>query len=267
MTTTLIPTIPSTAPILPTPFPQALDSGLSQNFSSSSCSSFFANMTSDASFRTCRPFSLLLGSSAAFINAQSNLTLLNSILWGTCNSPTPYDQCISNMNSFASSLQSNCPKELKQDNIIVSNTLIELQSFQLLYSSSCLSSPSSNTYCYLTASYNPNPFDLYVYSLPLGIPIPNSSTPTCSDCSNSVMTVYANALKNGQAGQGQSGGLGLLKDTFTNALQICQSGCGQQFNLIAQGLNLSTASLPTFNLPTLLLALLLSLAPSFLTFG
>jgi hypothetical protein len=140
----LVPTVPATAPVLPTPFPQALDAGIAQNFSTSSCAAFFANMTSAAPFRTCRPFSLLLESSGAFINvrsravllrnvlltfatypkAQTNLTLLNSIIWGTCNTPTPYEQCKSNMAWFASSLQTSCAQELKDENIMVSNTLI-----------------------------------------------------------------------------------------------------------------------------------------------
>lgn len=77
----LVPTVPGSSPVLPTPFPQALDSGVAQNFSTASCLSFFANMTSDASFRTCRPFSLLLGTSGAFINVRSqfiHLTLYDN---------------------------------------------------------------------------------------------------------------------------------------------------------------------------------------------
>ena len=67
----LVPTVPNGPPILPTPFPQAFDGGVAQNFSTLSCASFFSNMTSAAPFRTCRPFSLLLGTSAAFINVRS----------------------------------------------------------------------------------------------------------------------------------------------------------------------------------------------------
>jgi hypothetical protein len=140
----MVPTVPSSAPVLPTPFPQALDSGVAQNFSSSTCAAFFANMTSAAPFRTCRPFSLLLGTSGAFIEvrflqlvppeiklsncqvekAQTNLTLLNSIIWGTCNTPTPYEKCKSNMSWFAGSLQTSCAEELKDRNVMVSNTLV-----------------------------------------------------------------------------------------------------------------------------------------------
>ncbi len=51
-----VPTVPSAPPTLPTPFPQTFDAGIAQNFSSISCSNFFANMTNSAPYRSCRPF-------------------------------------------------------------------------------------------------------------------------------------------------------------------------------------------------------------------
>lgn len=226
----IVPTVPDSA-ILPTPFPQAFDSGIVQNFSTSTCASFFANMTSAAPFRTCRPFSLLLESSGAFINAQTNLTLLNSIIWGTCNTPTPYEQCKANMVWFATSLQTNCAQELKERNVLVANTLIGFQAFEILHTASCQSDPNAHTYCYLTAARDSNPADLFIYTLPLGIHIPKSSSPTCSACSKSVMSVYADVLRSG--GTGSS----VLKTTFYEALSICQSGCGTDFSLVGAGLN------------------------------
>lgn len=73
------PTVPSSPPVLPTPFPQAFDSSQSipLNFSSASCSAFFTNMTSSPSFRTCRPFSLLLQSSSDFLDVRSLLWYLS----------------------------------------------------------------------------------------------------------------------------------------------------------------------------------------------
>lgn len=66
-----LPTVPSSPPILPTPFPQPFDTSLQQNFSSVDCFNFFTNMTNSESFRSCRPFSLLLQSSSAFAEVRS----------------------------------------------------------------------------------------------------------------------------------------------------------------------------------------------------
>lgn len=65
-----VPTIPSAPPILPTPFPQPLDQSLSSNFTTQICENFFVNMTASTPFRACRPFSLLLQTSSAFINVS-----------------------------------------------------------------------------------------------------------------------------------------------------------------------------------------------------
>jgi hypothetical protein len=64
--TTLLPIVPITTPVLPTPFPQPLDSSLTRNFTTSACYQFFLNMTNTLPFRSCRPFSLLLQSSSEF---------------------------------------------------------------------------------------------------------------------------------------------------------------------------------------------------------
>ena len=68
--TTPTPTVPEN-PVLPTPFPQPFDTTLSTNFSTTSCYDFFVNMTQVDAFRTCRPFSLLLTTSHAFVMVSS----------------------------------------------------------------------------------------------------------------------------------------------------------------------------------------------------
>ena len=62
--------VPSSPPVLPTPFPQAFDSTFSTNFQTVACQSFMTNMTQTFAFRECRPFSLLVGDSNAFINVS-----------------------------------------------------------------------------------------------------------------------------------------------------------------------------------------------------
>jgi hypothetical protein len=65
-----LPTIPSSPPPLPSTFPQAFDSIITQNFTSPSCLNFFNNMTSSNDFRQCRPFSFLYSTSSTFINVS-----------------------------------------------------------------------------------------------------------------------------------------------------------------------------------------------------
>lgn len=71
-----VPLIPSVAPTLPSPFPQAFDTPLEANFSTVGCQNFFTNMTNSDAFNSCRSFSLLLQSSQAFNAVGSPPTLL-----------------------------------------------------------------------------------------------------------------------------------------------------------------------------------------------
>jgi hypothetical protein len=67
-----VPTVPSSAPDLPTPFPQPFDTTLGNNFTTLSCKTFFANMTQSLPFRQCRPFSLLSQTSSAFLQVSGS---------------------------------------------------------------------------------------------------------------------------------------------------------------------------------------------------
>ena len=65
-----VPTIPSSPPVLPTPFPQPFDTTLTLNFTTNSCETFFLNMTQSLPFRQCRPFSFLSQVSTAFLQVS-----------------------------------------------------------------------------------------------------------------------------------------------------------------------------------------------------
>ena len=54
--------------------------------------------------------------------AQSNLTALNAIVWGTCNTDSSKDTCVSNMDWFRDQMQVACDEELKEDNAMVGLT-------------------------------------------------------------------------------------------------------------------------------------------------
>lgn len=223
-----LPPIPNTPPVLPTPFPQPLDN-LTQNFSSVSCFNFFTNMTNSDAFRSCRSLSLLIQSSSGFLQAQKNLTLLNALIWGTCNTTTEAAQCSSNMAWFASELRSACATDLVDRNAYATNTLVGLRAYSLMREVGCLSAPSSpsttSSYCYITAAYDSNPADMYVYSLPLGLPMPSSSVPLCSACTGTIMQHYAAALQD----PNQAADLTRLRDTYNTAAVKAAQKCGAAY--------------------------------------
>ncbi|KAF8489761.1 hypothetical protein JB92DRAFT_1357671 [Gautieria morchelliformis] len=188
--TTSLPTIPNPA-ILPTPFPQPFDASLSDNFTTIGCQAFFSNFTQDTSFRQCRSFSFLLNSSAAFLGAQRNLTLINAIIWGTCNTPPTAQSCDATMASYLSQLNSVCKSDLNAENPVVLQAQIGFQSYTAMRTAACLTDPTNNAFCYIDALAATTPADLYFYGLPLGTPVPNTTKPSCSPCVKSVLAVYA----------------------------------------------------------------------------
>lgn len=221
-----LPTLPTASPVLPTPFPQPWDSDISQNFSTQSCYNFFLNMTNSDNFRSCRPFGMLHRTSNVFSALQSNLTALNNVIWGTCNPTLGVDQCTTNMATFATQLQAACEVDLGDKNANAVNTLQDLQSYSLTYSSGCLTDPSTSSYCYVKAAHNTNPSDLYFYSLPEGVALPNSSstTLTCSSCTKSLMALYVNALNTDSQGE-----LTELGSVYGAAEREAVSQCGNGY--------------------------------------
>ncbi|KAI0027884.1 hypothetical protein K488DRAFT_21456, partial [Vararia minispora EC-137] len=215
-TSTGVPKIPPTAPTLPTPFPQPFDTTLSSNFSSSGCSAFFSNMTSTLPFRQCRAFSFLSQVSTAFLTAQSNISALNIDVWGTCNTPESENQCTANMAWFEQALRTECAQDLSDQNAMIVQSLQSLQLYDLLRQAACLADANTGAYCYVEAAASSNPFDLYLYSLPFGISVPASATPSCSTCAQSVMAIF----------QAQAKSFDGLKTTYNGAATRANSQCG-----------------------------------------
>lgn len=215
-----IPAVPSEPPVLPTPFPQPFDStGITTNFSTDGCREFFVNMTQTAPFRECRPFSMLVQHSSAFFEAQSNLTELNSIIWGTCNTDLSVDQCDANIAWFADALQDACATDLEANNEVAASSLLGLQTYSLLRETACLAS-STNAYCYISAlGAGAHPADAYYYTLPLGTALPNASDPSCSTCTQGVMAEYVSH------GLNTSG----LQETYAAAAVLTNHVCGTGF--------------------------------------
>jgi hypothetical protein len=180
--------------------PEPFDTGLSNNFTAS-CASFLQRLRADASFRKCRPFSLLLqvrwiysflsirGSadtrqtSSGFFDASKSYLRITQTLDATCG--VNATQCKQTMDSFAKELQSSsaCKTDLDNDTPLVIQALNGLVAYPVAYSASCLRD-AEGSYCFANAVSNTSsPTDSYPYYLPIGQPLPAGSRPTCNSVS------------------------------------------------------------------------------------
>jgi len=119
-----------------------------------------------------------------------------------------------------------------------------------MHDTACQVDPTTNSYCFLSAVQNSNPSDLYFYSLPLGIPLPNTSTPTCSACSRGVMDIYAAALQGSQAAL-----LTGLRSSYQISAQIAVQFCGAPFAITS----ISAAVSPYRGSPTVFMSSIFAL--------
>ncbi|CAE6396130.1 unnamed protein product [Rhizoctonia solani] len=212
------PAIPNPAWPVPTPFPQPFDSSLSFNFSTSTCSDFFSSFKTNITFRACRPFSLLLGTSATFFNIQSNLTELTAVMGGTCNTTRTIDDCRATMSWLASEIVKPevCGTDITNQNGNVLEALNGFKTYDLMRETGCLVNQRSNAYCFVESVASSSPVDTYFYALPLGTPVPQKLTPSCSPCIKSLMSLYAESATDKSLP---------LSKVYSSAQKLASSSC------------------------------------------
>lgn len=115
---------------------------------------------------------------------------MNSIVWGTCHTRTERATCEATMTNLATELKTSaCKEDLKAGNALAIAALVGFSNYALYRDAGCIINPRTNAYCYIEALAAPAPNDVYMYSLPLGINYPGGAEPTCSKCSQAVMSV------------------------------------------------------------------------------
>ncbi|CAE6422970.1 unnamed protein product [Rhizoctonia solani] len=216
------PAIPNPPWPVPTPFPQPFDSSLSSNFSTPACSSFFSSFATNMTFRACRPFSLLLGTSNTFFNIQSNLTELTAVMGGTCDTTRSIDDCRTTMDWLASEIVKPgvCGPDIANQNGNVLEALNGFKTYDLMRQAGCLVNQRSNAYCFVESVASSSPVDTYFYALPIGTPVPQKSIPSCSPCIKSLMSLYA--------GYATDKSLPLSK-VYSPAQKLAASSCGPDY--------------------------------------
>ncbi|EXJ56531.1 hypothetical protein A1O7_06875 [Cladophialophora yegresii CBS 114405] len=235
----------STSPsvtVITTPLPTPFDTSLGSNFTTPSCPQFFSTFLSNTTFQSCVPVSLLLQNSNSFFRALRSSTLLTQTLEAACSAPLAI--CSPLMATLAAQLldHANCGDDYSQQNPLVVQAYAGLVAYEPVYRATCLkdgsqggegnadestttsSTSSSNLkqpYCFVEATTNANnSADFYPYYTAIGLSMPLTARPSCSECLKETMDIFASYAEN--AAQP------LAKTYLTCAAQVDKS-CGSGF--------------------------------------
>lgn len=97
-----------------------------------------------------------------------------------------------------------------------------LVAYEVLYKAGCARDGGTGNYCFANAITNTSsPTDNNPYYLPLGIPLPGGSKPSCTTCLRETMQIF----NEGASGKNQQA----LIRTLPAAAQMINVGCGPGF--------------------------------------
>ncbi|RSH87259.1 hypothetical protein EHS25_003168 [Saitozyma podzolica] len=224
-----LPLRPSAAPASPpSPVPTPLDTSISYALSDS-CLLYLTSLLQATTFQSCLPFSLLLSTSSSYAQLVStatntnNYTTLNELLAYSYSPQPSGDQCDSYMQGVLSDMggKSNCQADIAAKKVVALEAKIGVGTYAVVRQAENLIDPDTGVYCYLEALASDRPDDLYLWSLPQGIALPSTSTPTCSKCSSLLLSTLSSASNSTS---------GTLNNTLVNnAISTVNSACGSAF--------------------------------------
>ncbi|GAA6048279.1 hypothetical protein JCM3770_006517 [Rhodotorula araucariae] len=236
--------------------PQAFDSTLGTNFTSTACPSFFATLLADPTFQSCAPFSLLLTTSTGFFQAErSPYGLLPYVLNASCTAPQT--ECLATMSSLAHTIQlkNTCGPDLALGNPLAAEALQGFQGYELMREAGCArNNDTAAQYCFAEASAKADPSDLYYYYLPEGTTLPSGSTPTCDFCTQNLLGIYARYARNATLA---------IARTYASGRTAASLACGPNF-APATAVGSTESSACGRALPTAPLAAVLTIAAAVL---
>ena len=103
------------------------------------------------------------------------------------------------MDGFANAIKApqNCGGDFAAQNPVVLRAYNGFIAYRPMYAAGCLKVKDAGAYCFEAASINTSaPADQYLYYIPLGVPLPGSSRPSCSSCVQQTMQIFAQAATN-----------------------------------------------------------------------
>jgi hypothetical protein len=127
------------------------------------------------------------------------------------------------MSSLASQLiqDSNCGQDYRNQNPLVTQAHAGLVAYEPLYRATCIKNSETGNYCFADAITNSSkPSDSYPYYTALGTDLPAASRPTCNNCLQEIMGIFAGYAAN----KGQP-----VSTTYMSTAQQINLGCGPNF--------------------------------------
>jgi hypothetical protein len=206
---------------VPTALPSPFDTSIGSNFTSQACPHFFNSFLNNATFQSCVPVSLLLQNSNSFFKASRSIVALTATLQAACAASLPICQPL--MTSLASQLVSsdNCAQDYANQNPLVAQAHAGLVAYQPVYLATCLKSNDTGNYCFADAITNQaNPSDAYPYYAAIGLNLPAAARPTCNNCLQSTMAIFAGYARDKMQ---------LLSTTYIPTAQQIDLNCGPTF--------------------------------------
>ncbi|GAA5899351.1 hypothetical protein JCM6882_009095 [Rhodosporidiobolus microsporus] len=178
--------------------PEAFDSTIGTNFTSTACPSFFATFLADPTFTACAPFSLLLTTSTAFFTAErSPYGLLPYVLDASCAADTT--TCASLMDRLAKQIKGSnaCGPDIDKGNPLAVEALDGLLNYRMYREVGCQKSNGTEArYCFAEAAAKSEPDDLYLYYAGEGTSLPSGTTPDCGSCTEGLFSIYSRYATN-----------------------------------------------------------------------
>ncbi|BGP15983.1 hypothetical protein JCM10213v2_003976 [Rhodosporidiobolus nylandii] len=220
--------------------PEAFDSTLGTNFTSTACPSFFSTFLADSTFTSCAPFSLLLTTSSAFFTAErSPYSLLPYVLDASCAADAV--TCTDLMDSLAKEIkQSNtCGPDLNLGNPLAIEALRGFQNYRIYREAGCQKSNATGTpYCFAEAAAQSEPDDLYLYYVAEGTSLPSGTAPQCGSCAQGLFSIYSRYASNSTLA---------ISKTYSSARAALAVNCGPTFApVVTVATSSSTRSVPSF---------------------
>ncbi|KAJ0109289.1 hypothetical protein J7T55_009621 [Diaporthe amygdali] len=218
---TISPSATATSTTSSSPLPSPFDGGISSNFTSTSCPTFFESMLADPELQACYPVSMMLQSSQSFFEAEKSLVSISTVLDHACEANVT--RCTDYLARVARNLtdSSNCGADYQAGNPTVTEAYLGLTSYQVVYSATCLKDPKTAVYCFGNAVTNQtNPTETYFYYLPLNSTLPGGTVPICASCLQDTMDIYQVATANRRQP---------IANTYDSAAEQVNTLCGPNF--------------------------------------